>query len=249
MNKTALHIRNATLHYKQQPIFADINLSITEGCWVALLGISGIGKSSLLRLIAGILTADERHQGELNSDLHPQANQQIAYMGQTDLLLPWLSVLDNVLLGYKLRGSKQDQKARATALLANVGLAGKCYHYPHQLSGGMRQRVALVRTLIEDKPIVLMDEPFSALDTITRHQMQALAAEILKDKTVIFVTHDPVEALRLAHDIYLMHGTPAKLKKVLSLPNNSPRELTDPFVTANQHALYEAILAGSGHTI
>ena len=135
-------------------------------------------------------------------------------MAQQDLLLPWLPVVDNVLLGYRLRGAAGPSCAAcasaATQLLARVGLerpgAAPC---PATLSGGMRQRAALARTLMEDRPIVLMDEPFSALDAITRHRLQDLAAELLAGRTVLLVTHNPLEALRLGHRLYVLGGRPA----------------------------------------
>src|SRR3990167_3228776 len=113
--------------------------------------------------------------------------------------------------------------------------------YPHQLSGGMRQRVALVRTLMEEKPIILMDEPFSALDAITRYKLQALAVDLLKEKTVFFITHDPSEALRLAHIIYIMQGRPAFLKPVAHLSSAIPRELTDPETSKLQTDLFHQL--------
>lgn len=246
MLKPALHIQHATLRYEQQLVLADISLSIPEGTWVALLGASGVGKSSLLRLIAGIRQPAETASYQLHSDRYSNVRQAIAYMGQTDLLLPWLSALDNVLLGYRLRGDTKDRVKRAHELLGYVGLADKSHYFPQQLSGGMRQRVALARTLIEEKPIILMDEPFSALDAITRHQMQELAVNLLREKTVIFVTHDPTEALRLAHDIYLLHGTPAKLKHMTSLPDNTPRPLTDPLLITEQQRLYGELVMTLG---
>lgn len=242
MLRPALHIKHATLCYEQQLVLADISLTIPNGTWVALLGASGVGKSSLLRLIAGIRQPAKIATYQLHSDTHSNVRQAIAYMGQTDLLLPWLSALDNVLLGYRLRGRTKGNIERAKELLKRVGLADKSHHFPQQLSGGMRQRVALARTLIEEKSIILMDEPFSALDAVTRHQMQELAVNLLRNKTVIFVTHDPTEALRLAHDIYLLHGTPAQLKHMASLPNNTPRPLTDPVLVAKQQHLYNELV-------
>ncbi len=128
---------------------------------------------------------------------------RIALMAQQDLLLPWLSVRDNVLLGHRLRGASRAELRRlrepAAALLARVGLERDADRLPGTLSGGMRQRAALARTLMEDRPIVLMDEPFSALDVVTRHRLQDLAAELLVGRTVLLVTHNPLEALRLGH--------------------------------------------------
>jgi putative hydroxymethylpyrimidine transport system ATP-binding protein len=257
MAKPCLHIENASLAYNGIPIFTSLNLTIPAGKWISLLGPSGVGKSSLLRLIAGLMQANEEAQGNIyidNHDMHAGCaiNHQIAFMAQTDLLLPWLTVLSNATLGLKLCSHTQKDYAakvkKATLLLEKVGLGKATSLYPAQLSGGMRQRVALVRTLMEDKPIVLMDEPFSALDAITRHHLQDLAADLLKNKTVLFITHDPTEALRLAHDIYIMQGCPAELKLVAKLPSVIPRHFRDPEVIKWQALLFHELTKAAGET-
>jgi putative hydroxymethylpyrimidine transport system ATP-binding protein len=153
-------------------------------------------------------------------------------MAQQDLLLPWASVLGNVLLGPRLRGEDRDPEIvqRARGLIAQVGLKGREEDLPARLSGGMRQRVALARTLLENRPIVLMDEPFSALDAITRFALQELAARLLAEHTVLLVTHDPLEALRLGHRITVMAGSPARLETALDVLDDvgGADELPDP---------------------
>ena len=145
-------------------------------------------------------------------------------MAQKDLLLPWLTVLDNVLLGARLRGTlKSEQRQRALDLLASVGLGEYCQALPASLSGGMRQRTALLRTLMEERPVILMDEPFSALDALTRLRLQNLAARMVRGATVLLVTHDPWEALRLGHRIFIMKERPAQLSKVFLPPGTPPR--------------------------
>ena len=124
-------------------------------------------------------------------------------MAQSDLLLPWLSVLENIMLGARLRG-RQPDRVRALSLLENVGLAAYENEKPAALSGGMRQRAALARTLMEDRPVALLDEPFSALDAATRSEMQDLSAQMLVGRTVVMVTHDPSEAVRLGHQIIVL---------------------------------------------
>jgi putative hydroxymethylpyrimidine transport system ATP-binding protein len=224
----AITLNNICLAYQQQRVLSDLNLHMRGGKWTALLGTSGVGKSSLLRLMSGLTTSDEHFAGSLLADNNKPLTAQIAWMGQTDLLLPWLSVLNNVLLGYRLRGiTPAAQKSRAIDLLNQVGLGHALDYFPHQLSGGMRQRAALARTLMEDKPIVLMDEPFSALDAITRHRLHELATDLLRDKTVLFVTHDPLEALRLADDIYILHAAPRSVEQVATLTSPAPREIGD----------------------
>jgi putative hydroxymethylpyrimidine transport system ATP-binding protein len=149
------------------------------------------------------------------------------------MLFPWLDVIGNVTLGVRLRGgdpATPDAIARARALLTEVGLAGQERARPDTLSGGMRQRVALARTLMEERPVLMMDEPFSALDAITRVRLQTLAARLLKDRTVLLVTHDPMEAIRLGHRIHVLAGTPARLGEALVPPGETPRRVDDPDV-------------------
>ena len=157
-------------------------------------------------------------------------------MAQQDLLLPWLTVRDNIMLGARLRGEAGDP-ARAGELLALVGMQDHGETRPASLSGGMRQRVALARTLMEDRPVILMDEPFSALDAITRHQLQESAAKLLQGRTVLLVTHDPLEALRLGHRIHVMAGRPARLDEALIPEGDTPRDPRDPDLMALQAEL------------
>jgi putative hydroxymethylpyrimidine transport system ATP-binding protein len=154
-------------------------------------------------------------------------------MGQQDDLLPWLDVAGNVTLGARLRGERPD-RAKAETMLARVGLVGQRHQLPATLSGGQRQRAALARTLMEDRPVVLMDEPFSALDAITRARLQALAAQLLAGRTVLLVTHDPLEALRLGHRIQVMAGQPARIEPPICPDGAPPRDLHDPALLARQ---------------
>ena len=159
-------------------------------------------------------------------------------MAQTDLLLPWATVVDNVCLGAPLRGQTAD-KEKAEAIIARVGLAAHKQKKPATLSGGQRQRAALARTLMEDQPVVLLDEPFSALDSRTRSEMQELAAEMLTGRTILLVTHDPGEAARLGHTIYIM--SPEGLETAASLPPPLPRSFADKDVLALQAELLEQL--------
>lgn len=231
----AVRLRAARLVYGGLTLFDGLDLELAGGCFTCLLGPSGIGKSSLLRLLAGLTTRGI--SGELCGDDGLPLTGRVAYMAQEDLLLPWLNVLDNVTLGSRLRGQRPDH-ARALQLLAQVELADCALARPETLSGGMRQRVALARTLMEDRPVVLMDEPFSGLDALTRLRLQALAAELLAQRTVLLVTHDPLEALRLGDQVWVMNGRPATLSPVSELPGAPLRDPTDPAV----QAAYRAIL-------
>jgi putative hydroxymethylpyrimidine transport system ATP-binding protein len=183
-------------------LFAPVALRLEAGQWTCVLGPSGIGKTTLLRLIAG-LECSGRFVGEVVPSDGQPISGRASFMAQTDLLLPWLSVLENAVLGARLRGEGPDLP-RARALLTRIGLGAYLDARPAKLSGGMRQRVALARTLLEDRPIAFLDEPFSALDAGTRAAMQDLAAESLAGKTVLLVTHDPAEAIRLGHQVILL---------------------------------------------
>ncbi len=235
----SVFLQAAAVRFAGRPVFEALDLDLPAGRWTCLLGESGIGKSSLLRLIAGLGTPEDV-QGKLTcSDGLPLAGR-VAYMGQGDLLAPWATVLQNVLLGARLRGGRAAARAgekRARGVLARVGLDGRETALPAQLSGGMRQRVALARTLFEDRPVVLMDEPFSALDAVTRHRLQGLAVELLRGRTVLMVTHDPLEALRLADRIEVLAGAPPRLRPIAAPTGQAPRPLDDPALAKQAEAL------------
>ena len=191
---------SGSFRFGSEIIFKDIDFTLTTNQWTCLIGLSGVGKSTLLRLIAG-LDHDGEFEGNISSDDQTFGAKRVAYMAQSDLLLPWLTVTENIALGHHLRRQPLDQQ-KLSQLIHQVGLEQHSHKKPLELSGGMRQRTALARTLMEDTPIVLLDEPFSALDARTRHQMQNLAYDLLADKTVLLVTHDPAEAVRLGHRLF-----------------------------------------------
>lgn len=223
------------MQYEQQFLFQELTAHFSAGSWHSILGSSGVGKSTLLKAIAGIVGD---YQGEIVTDDAEPLSGRIAWMAQDDLLLPWLNVRDNVALGYRLRQEKPaDLDYDIHHLLEKVGLAELASRMPYQLSGGQRQRVALARTLLEDKPIILMDEPFSALDVAKRLDLQALFIELLSDKTVLFITHDPLEALRLSQSIWLMQGSPAQLNLIAQINTPTPRAVDDSEVLHWQNHL------------
>jgi len=227
-------------------LFDDLRLDLAPGRWLCLLGPSGIGKSSLLRLIAGLIPPGEGTRIRCSDGGVPQG--RVALMAQQDLLLPWLSVLDNVLLGARYRGRRVTQAMRDAArdLLARAGLHGREDARPDTLSGGQRQRVALVRTLIEDRPLVLMDEPFAAVDAITRWRLQDLAAEWLTGRTVLHVTHDPQEALRLGDTVQVMTGMPPRLSAPIAVPGRAPRAIDAPDLLGLQRRILETLAGEMG---
>jgi putative hydroxymethylpyrimidine transport system ATP-binding protein len=232
------------LTWEQDALFRDLSLDLESGLWSCLLGPSGCGKTSLLRILAGLLEG-----GLVQADDGRRLAGRLAYMAQADLLLPWLPIRENVVLGYRLRRAGRAELARrrdeATALLERVGLGGYGEALPQTLSGGMRQRAALARTLMEDRPVVLMDEPFSSLDAITRHRLQDLAAELLDGRTVLLVTHSPLEAVRLGDRVFLMAGRPAHLQEPLGLPGRPPRDAGSPEVLALQADLLAELTASA----
>jgi putative hydroxymethylpyrimidine transport system ATP-binding protein len=225
-------IREARLTFDGVRLFEALDFTLEAGLWTCLLGPSGVGKTTLLRLVADLAPAEPPTR-ICAGDGQPLAGRT-AYMAQQDLLLPWLSALDNVLIGRRLRGCRPTaaERQRALELLDAVGLASRASSRPAELSGGMRQRVALARTLMEDRPLVLMDEPFSALDAITRLRLQDLASRLLAGRTVLLVTHDPLEALRIGHRIHVMAGQPATIGPALAPPGPTPRAPGDSALLA-----------------
>lgn len=235
----SLELLGLTLRYQGAALFKDLTLTAQAGRCTALLGASGIGKTSLLRIAAGLIQPDA---GKVRAGDGLKLTGRVAWMGQQDLLYPWLTVLGNVTLGSRLRRQRADV-ARALALLEAVGLSQQKHLLPRQLSGGMRQRVALARTLYENRPIVLMDEPFSALDAITRANMQALAANLLSGRTTLLITHDPFEACRISHSLYVMAGRPARLGPEIRISGHPPRAPDDAALLHTQGELLSALLA------
>ena len=213
---------NGQAHIGSQQIFAALDLDIAASSWTCLLGRSGSGKTTILKLIAGLDEHISFTGAVLSSDEAPLFGR-IALMSQTDNLLPWLSVRGNVMLGSRVRGQAGD-KEQANELIRRVGLADVADRKPHTLSGGMRQRVALARTLMEDRPVMLLDEPFSALDAGLRAEMQELAAELFHGKTVLLVTHDPAEAARMGDRLFVM------TKNGVGEFNGVPPSLPDRFI-------------------
>lgn len=232
-NPPDLRIRGARLIYDGSPLFDGLDADFPAGRFTCLLGPSGVGKSTLLKALAGL--------ADVGTEMPPL---RVAYMAQDDLLCPWLDALGNVAWGAKLRGERADLD-RARDLLGAVGLGDRALARPHELSGGQRQRVALARTLYEDRPVVLMDEPFAGLDAPTRWRLQELAAKLLAGRTVLLVTHDPREALRLGHEIRVMAGRPATLGPAIVPAGDTPRALDDLALLAQESRLIAELSAAA----
>jgi ABC-type nitrate/sulfonate/bicarbonate transport system ATPase subunit len=205
---------------------APIELEIPAGKFVSLIGPSGCGKSTIFNVIAGLQTPST---GRVILDGEDATGTigQVAYMLQKDLLLPWRTVLDNVALGMEIRGVPlKEARERALPLLQRYGLGGFETRHPSALSGGMRQRAALLRTLLIDTDVVLLDEPFGALDAQTKAQMQEWLLQLFQDfgRTVIFVTHDVEEAIFLSDEIHIMASRPGRIIDQMSIDLPRPRD-------------------------
>jgi NitT/TauT family transport system ATP-binding protein len=221
----------------------DIDLHIAPGEFVCLLGPSGCGKSTLLGALAGHLRPSRgtiRVDGEAVREPHPDRG----LVFQQHTLFPWQRVIDNVAFGLKMQGMpRAERRERAQALLAEVGLQGFEQRYPRELSGGMQQRVEIARVLINRPKVLLMDEPFGALDALTRVKMQRLLLDVWERirTTVVFITHDIDEALFLADRILVMSSRPGRIVEALALPFGRPRDAelstTPEFVALKRHCL------------
>jgi ABC-type nitrate/sulfonate/bicarbonate transport system ATPase subunit len=227
---------------------SGVNLRIAKSEFVTLVGPSGCGKSTLFNMIAGLLPPDD--DGSLLFGGAPQRDGQllgkVSFMPQRDLLFPWRTVLDNAILALEVEGTpRKEARERARAMLPEFGLAGFANHYPHQLSGGMRQRVALMRTFLFERDLMLLDEPFGALDALTRTRMQHWLLELWARhrRTVLFITHDIDEAILLGDRVLVMTARPGTVKSetVIDLPR--PRDpsvvLSPEFIRIKQRLLAE----------
>jgi len=204
---------------------APVDVEIAAGRFASLIGPSGCGKSTIFNIIAGLETPTT---GRVLIDGNDATGfiGNVGYMLQKDLLLPWRTVLDNVALGLEIRGTPlAEARRRALPLLQKYGLAGFELQYPTVLSGGMRQRAALLRTLLVDRDIVLLDEPFGALDAQTKSQMQDWLLGIFAEfgRTVVFITHDVEEAVYLSDDIHVMASRPGRIIETLPIDLPRPR--------------------------
>jgi NitT/TauT family transport system ATP-binding protein len=235
-------------------IIQDMSFSVGAGELLTIVGPSGAGKSTLLNIVAQIDTATageiafdgERIASPEMKALHPGLNRRIGYVTQDDNLLPWRTTIDNVLFPREVQGTLDDAaRARAAELIAAVGLTGFERYYPHELSGGMRKRAALIRTLVYDPPMILMDEPFAAVDAQTRTQLQEdlLRLWSLKRKTIIFVTHDITEAIALGDRALVLTRRPARIAAEHAIPIPRPRNVRDIFTMPGFAEIYERIRA------
>lgn len=235
MNNNILIINNLSKTYytkkKEVEAIKNISLKINPGEFIAIVGPSGCGKSTLLNIIGGL---DNKTSGEIIFPL--EENNKLGYMFQQDCLFDWLTILDNCLLGLKIQKQiTTESKKRVIKLLESYGLKNFINTYPKNLSGGMRQRVALIRTLATDPDILLLDEPFSALDYQTRLSVSDDVYKIIKKekKTTIMITHDIAEAISMADRIVVLSSRPSTIKKIYDI------ELTNKSTPINNRSCKE----------
>ncbi|MHA6260238.1 ABC transporter ATP-binding protein [Sporosarcina sp. CAU 1771] len=240
MGKLAL--QNISKSYETNHVLNNVSFHVDEGEFVSIVGPSGSGKSTLFQLIGGLYPPDD---GAIMLDGHKVNNSRghISYMPQNPSLFPWRTILENVLLSSEIVAEKDTEQA--IELIEKAGLSGYESAYPHQLSGGMKQRVAFIRSLLSPQSIICLDEPFSALDEFTRFEMQEWLLSIWEDyrKSVLFITHNIDEALYLSDRILILSSKPAFIKKEITVPFPRPRNedmlLSEQFMKLKREIHYE----------
>jgi NitT/TauT family transport system ATP-binding protein len=241
-----ISLSDVSVAFGPEVIYDRLSFSVVEGEFLCILGPSGCGKSTLLRVIGDLLGVDA---GRVTVAQEPAAEswQEIAYVFQSPRLLAWRNAEQNVVLGQQLRFARKrsaaEMRQKALELLELVGLGRDTHKYPAMLSGGERQRVAIARALAVDPRIVLMDEPFSALDLQTRRRMRSEIIEIWKrtGKTIVFVTHEIDEALELADRIVVLSAKPTRMLRTLEIKAPRPRDLTNAALQAARTELRQLL--------
>ena len=240
-----LEVKDLAFHYEREPLIEGLSFGVEEGEFVSILGPSGCGKSTVLNLLAGILRPEA---GEIFLDGAPVRGMspRLAYMPQNDLLFPWKTIMQNVCLHARLHGREDEARSRAKALFPRFGLAGCEDAWPGALSGGMRQRAAFLRTALCDAELLLLDEPFGALDVITRGEMQDWLIDMRGSlgRTCLLVTHDIDEAIYLSDRVLVLNGRPARICRSLRV---EARERSRDWLYEQKdlrRQLYEGILGG-----
>lgn len=241
-NAPLLEVRGVSKSFGGNTIIKNINLRLNEGELVCLLGQSGTGKSTLFHVIAGLYMPDEG-QVLLRGEEITGKPGKISYMLQKDLLFPHLTILDNTALGLLIRGEKKaDARAKAAKEFSKFGLEGCEKRYPVQLSGGMCQRAALLRTYLASQGIALLDEPFSALDTLTKSAMHRWYLNVMREISLstLFITHDIDEAVLLSDRVYIMGNNPGEITTEIRI--DSPKPRPDDFTLTEEFLQYKRLL-------
>lgn len=237
-----LKAEHITKSYGGRRIIEDISIHLEKGELVSLLGVSGSGKTTLFHILSGLVTPEEGHVFLHEEDVTSSPGK-ISYMLQKDLLLPHKKVIDNVSLPLVLKGMKKaDARAKADPLFEEFGLNGTQYQYPGQLSGGMRQRAALLRTYLSSDGVALLDEPFSALDTLTKTSIHKWYLNIMQhiDLSTLFITHDIDEAILLSDRIYILNGKPGTIKDEIIIKEKKPR--SEDFALSEEFLQYKRLI-------
>jgi len=230
MNTPSLRLREVSRHFGEVEVLREITLEIKHGEFVAVVGPSGCGKTTLLNLLSGY---DRPSSGQAER----RGNVRMVY--QADGLFPWKTVEENIALGLRHLRDTDERQRQISSMVRLIDLEGFERHYPYQLSGGMRQRVELARALAGDSDILLMDEPFSSLDYLTRLRMREELARFLRElpRTTVLVTHDIEEAAQLADRVVVLSGRPAEIRRELAVSVPRPRALTHPEVVRATHII------------
>ncbi|WP_332719430.1 ABC transporter ATP-binding protein [Pelagibacterium mangrovi] len=244
MNRPRLELKAVSKRFGDLAVLADISLSVRPGEFVSILGPSGAGKSTILQLLTGALVPDG---GEMLCDgiLLDPASHRFAFMPQRDALMPWRRIIDNAALGLEVQGmSRKAARANVQSLFAEFGLSGFERHYPAQLSGGMRQRAALLRTVVQQRPMLLLDEPFGALDALTRARMQRWLSGMWTRHgwTVLLITHDVREAVLLSDRIYVLSQRPARILRHYEISLAHPRPAAGGALSAFEADILQTLL-------
>lgn len=237
-NQTIINVKSIEKGFGDRKVLSDLSLHVKKGETVSVLGISGSGKTTLFHIIAGMIDSD---QGIIEKQV------KMGYMMQKDLLMPWKTVIENISLPLILEGKKKEEAFKtANEYLPKFGLEGTARLYPDSLSGGMRQRASLLRTYLQSGELLLLDEPFSSVDAITRHQLHKWIKEI-KEKfklSILLITHDVEEALSLSDRIYILSGTPASISHEIDLASHRTEktsELYKSFTDKTRDRIYKIL--------
>ncbi|MEO3997924.1 ABC transporter ATP-binding protein [Mesorhizobium sp. CAU 1732] len=245
MSANRLELRHLRKRFGDLDVLADISLTVKPGEFVSILGPSGAGKSTIFKLLTGGVEPDG---GEVLFDGTPlmKDRRPFAFMPQRDALMPWRRIIDNATLGLEVRGMARSRaRAQVAPLFAEFGLDGFERHYPAQLSGGMRQRAALLRTVVQHRDMLLLDEPFGALDALTRAGMQQWLQTMWNHHrwTALLITHDVREAVFLSDRIYVLTARPARVMTEIAVPLRRPRiDLATPEASAIEAQLLQTLL-------
>ena len=238
-----LQVQNISKSFDGKTILEDVSITLNEGELVCLLGVSGGGKTTLFNVISGLLSPDQGRVLLDGEDITARPGH-ISYMLQKDLLLPYRTIEDNVALPLVIKGMKKKQaRSEVSPLFAQFGLEGTQKKYPSQLSGGMRQRAALLRTYMFSRDVALLDEPFSALDTLTKSSIHKWYLDVMENirLSTLFITHDIDEAILLSDRIYLLSGSPGRIVGEIVIHEPKPRRsdfnLTPEFLAYKRRIL------------